>query len=626
MAPKTVEKLITPDISLFHKLGARSRAFPMVVTELIDNSLDSWIELPSSKKKGKKLTIRISASEGKNARFVIEDNAGGMTQDELVQAMTVAKSHKTDNSKLIGNFGFGLKSAAMYVGGQFHIFTLSYKEPGFVNYVKFDKEKFVENGEWKLDFVKMTVSEAEKQQVFFKDGHGTVIDIKNERYRSANKKGIVNRLRRTFAPRIAKDPRLKINFDEYDADMNIILNLGEDKEEKVMAAGPFYTFWNNSVSVAEKEALERFQKVKKNPSDKEAIKFCIKTDYLRGDVKDASKEGAKENSEPSVIPAPIKWMAGITIPGVKTIKPTDIKDPTGKNKSRKVWGRVGILDRGMAHNYEYGFDLIKNGRVIEEFVLDKHLKDYQVGLVASNHNARIVGQLFLDDWETDHQKLSFIKDSKQWEDLAKFVAGQIDELKLLNISSNLQHPGDVLKKSGIVDENSPEVIADTKFETQAPVIQKDFKKALGSSAFKAALKNAESEGIKGTSKKPSGKPEKKAPYHGKGKAAPPKKEEPKHSTSTLTSLIPSIELIRDGEKSDMVTSEFKKESGKSVLKIYLNRDHPFLAGRESNELNPIGEFLAFDAYATFVLSNKENLTHEDFLNFRDTLLREVRRK
>jgi len=93
----------------------------------------------------------------------------------------------------------------------------------------------------------------------------------------------------------------------------------------------------------------------------------------------------------------------------------------------------------------------------------------------------------------------------------------------------------------------------------------------------------------------------------------------------LIRLFLSIELVRDGEKSPMVSYKLKKEQGKPILEISLNRDHPFLSKRESIELKPIGEFLALDTYATFVLSNREDLTHEDFLNFRDTLLRESRK-
>src|SRR4051812_40986722 len=109
---------IPPNITLFGKLGARSRAFPMVVTELVDNSLDSWLEMPEKYKTSISLEVDITVTEGKDAWFTIEDNAGGMTEEELAKALTVAHSEKQANNKLLGSFGFGLKSAAMYIGSQ----------------------------------------------------------------------------------------------------------------------------------------------------------------------------------------------------------------------------------------------------------------------------------------------------------------------------------------------------------------------------------------------------------------------------------------------------------------------------------------------------------------------------
>src|SRR5438874_1749130 len=133
---------IPPDITLFGKLGARSRAFPMVVTELVDNSLDSWLQMPEKQKHGSNLEVNITGTEGKNAWFTIEDNAGGMTEEELAKALTVAHSEKKQNKKLLGSFGFGLKSAAMYIGGKFYIYTCSYKEPKTVWFVEFNREEF----------------------------------------------------------------------------------------------------------------------------------------------------------------------------------------------------------------------------------------------------------------------------------------------------------------------------------------------------------------------------------------------------------------------------------------------------------------------------------------------------
>lgn len=591
------KKAITPDLTLFEKLGARSRAFPMVITELVDNSLDSWILLPENKKKNKKLKIEITASEAKNAWFVIKDNAGGMTEDQLIESMTVAKSQKTGDSRFIGTFGLGLKSAAMYIGGVFHIYSLSWKNPKVVNYVEFDKQKFVKGDKWELDFKSMSVDAAAKLGITFRDGHGTIIQIKNDRYRHANKPGIIRRLRRTFAPRLMKNPRLKTKFPEYNEDLSLFFN-----DEPITAAGTFYEYWNNSVKDVETRynaLLADAKKSKGKPDFHAKMDALKKTDY----IKSITPENEKEKNEPAVIPTKIKWITDI--PGVTLIPEASISDPKKEKSPKKVWGRIGILDRGMAHSNEYGFDLIKNGRVIEEFVLDKNISNRDIGLVASNHNARIVGQLFLDDWDTDHQKLSFLKDSDQWQNLTEYVAKQVKPF--LSVSSDMQHPAEPIRdlfKLGR-DENSPEAIAEKKFSDNIPNMKKGLQKAIRSDNVKDTLNKLEND-----RKKELEKPKKVVPT----KAA---------STSKLLFTKPEIEFLRKGEQGPLVVTKVKHEQSGDILEIGLNRDHPFLKMRESAELNAIGEFLAIDYYASYVLSNKESLTHEDFIKLRDTLLKEL---
>lgn len=563
---------ITPDVSLFGKLGARSRAFPMVVTELVDNSLDSWIALPSKFKKSGHLEVDITAKVGKSAWFIIKDNAGGMNMEQLVSALTVAKSEKTEDSRFIGHFGLGLKSAAMYIGARFRIFTLHYDDPKTVNYVEFDREKFEASGKWELKFESMDVKDAAKLDVVFGDGHGTEIQIRNDRYSPASKGSILNRLSRVFGPRLPKNPKVK-NTDEFPSDMTITFN-----EEKVFAAGPFYEYWNNSAKKVEEAAEDFKRRLKKDKS----VLRDLTTDDIKG-----------EQTEAAIIPTKIRWYE--EIPGI-------LKIPEIKINGKTVHGRVGILDRGMAHQNKYGFDLVKNGRVIEDSVLDKDIRSREIGLVASNHNARIAGQLFLDDWKTDHQKTSFLKDTDDWNKLTEHVAKYTKSL--LAISSNLQNPNKMFRDVE-PDENAPEVIADKKFEEKIPTIEKGVQKAVRSGALKATLTDIEK------TKDASAIQEKK------------RKQEPQESTTTLIHTKPHIKYSRKGEDSAMVTTKVVKERTGNTLEITLNRDHPFLAQRESHELSAIGEFIAVDYFATYVVKSKEQLNHDDFLKLRDELLREL---
>jgi hypothetical protein len=97
---------------------------------------------------------------------------------------------------------------------------------------------------------------------------------------------------------------------------------------------------------------------------------------------------------------------------------------------------------------------------------------------------------------------------------------------------------------------------------------------------------------------------------------------PKESTTSLVHTKPIIKYERKGDNAAMVSMKLVKQKAGNILEISLNRDHPFLEQRESFELSAIGEFLAVDYFATYVLRNKEELNHDDFLKIRDDLLRE----
>jgi hypothetical protein len=379
----------------------------------------------------------------------------------------------------------------------------------------------------------------------------------------------------------------------------------------VFASGPFYTPWGNKVDTVEAKAKElesEFElELAKGPRDRDRFKKIFEkvksTDYIKGE----NKQKEKEKEEAAVIPIKVAWY--VDIPGVKIIDEFLINDPKGKNRPKKAWGRIGILDRGMGHRNEYGFDLIKNGRVIEEFVLDKDLNNRDIGLIASNHNARIVGQLFLDEWETDHQKTSFLKDTEQWQKLTERISKEVKYL--LSVSSNLQNPGELLKQKYNLksDEEVQKTIADKKFKTSIPKIEKGVQKAIRSGSVKSTLNDLE--------KRRKDKP---VPSQKKEKISSPKAG---MSITKLLFTTPDIAVDNMGEDAPLVKTDVKKERSTNILKITLNRDHPFLSDRESAELKVIGEFLSVDYYASYVLQNKQLLTHEDFISLRDTMLKEL---
>ena len=545
---------IPPDITLFGKLGSRSRAFPMVVTELVDNSLDSWIEMPDKYKAGICLEVDITVTEGKDAWFTIEDNAGGMTEQELAKALTVAHSEKLGNKKLLGSFGFGLKSAAMYIGSQFYIYTCSYKDPKNVWFVEFNRSKFEAKGEWEIQIESISHSAAGKAGATFRHKHGTLICIKNEKYRSAHKVGILNRLTRTFGPRLPlKESNRRREEKRYKYDPMVI----RFNDDEVTASGPFYEPY--------KKPTQDF--LGKNPYH----------DHAKG-MQDAA--ALSPNYDVIEIPE-------VTVNG------------------KRVYGRAGIMDRGMGHNNQYGFDLIKNGRVIETNERDKDKDDIRIGLLTSMHNARIVGQLFLDDWETDHQKTEFIKDSQDWLRLGTHVRKVTKPL--ISISFNLQNPQKRKKEEASLQEQ----IADEYLPKLGNIIQH----AVRSEAVKDTLQKLESAEKKTKDEKsPSKKSSPKIPMS----------KEKKLSSTQLLFTKPRALLWNAGKSKPIVSSRVVREGKAMILRVALNLDHLFFQSRESAELKAIGRFLAVDSFAEYMCEEKGLSEHSAFIEIRDSLLTQLK--
>lgn len=546
------EHEITPDISLFGKLGARSRAFPMVVTELIDNSLDSWRLMPASKKGSKELKIHIDAGTGKDAIFEIRDNAGGMTEHELARALKVAHSDKegAESKKLIGSFGFGLKSALMYIGPRFQIYSVSHTDPKTVWHVDFDRTRFEDKKTWSIGIHKLSLSEAAYAEVNFPDKHGTIIRVTNEKYKSASKEGILNRIRSTFAPLLPNTgkvhPRLRPYLNKFEK-MEVWFN-----DDQVFGSGPFFEEY---VPPTPREIAERKAE---SPYDIGAIKKGVQ-DF------------------PAILPSG-----------------AFVEIPRKKVDGKEFWGIAGILDRGMAHNNHYGFDLVKNGRVIEKHVLDRENKYRRVGLMASNHNARIVGMLFFDDsdWKTDHQKTEFLKDSDDWKVVAEHVGKTIKPL--LSISSNFQNPN----KAHQTEEQ------EKKGNELKPVLEalaKDAHKAFRAPALKRALTSID----KSLSSDSSSKP-------------------PTISNTRIQSAKIQYKTSSLGANQNLVQVKNLNSKGAPLLETKVNVDHPLLKGIDTQQNKLVVSFLYFDSLARFICSERKGATLEDFFLIREALFHEIK--
>jgi len=133
---KTKEINILPDRSLMPKIGQTGYSVSQAISELVDNSIDA-------REDGKALVVEIQFDNEKN---MIEISDDGVGMDEETAANSIKLAHSAKKNKL-GEFGLGLKTAAMSLGKKFQILTTQ-KGSDEEYILEFDEEKWLKSGDW----------------------------------------------------------------------------------------------------------------------------------------------------------------------------------------------------------------------------------------------------------------------------------------------------------------------------------------------------------------------------------------------------------------------------------------------------------------------------------------------
>lgn len=138
--PKTREVDITPDVSLFKKVGSQPYRIPDAVAELVDNEIDAAVP-------GEKLTVNVAVRMGKSPYIVVEGNGRGMTPEVAADALRMAHSSKT--AEQIGEFGLGMKAACSNLGKQFELVTCT-ADADSATRVFYDEDEFLKTATWTI--------------------------------------------------------------------------------------------------------------------------------------------------------------------------------------------------------------------------------------------------------------------------------------------------------------------------------------------------------------------------------------------------------------------------------------------------------------------------------------------
>jgi len=154
------------------------------IGELIDNSVDSYLQHKEKLPKG--IDIRISY-DGKGAKktLIIQDNAYGMDEEGIESAVQITRRHGSNYySGGIGKYGLGLKKSATSLGDKWSVVTRN-KESDTKYTVKVDVFKLYEN-----DATEVEILDSKS-----KTKHGTRIEIELRNYmRGALEKNVKNHI------------------------------------------------------------------------------------------------------------------------------------------------------------------------------------------------------------------------------------------------------------------------------------------------------------------------------------------------------------------------------------------------------------------------------------------------
>ena len=197
MEPTKVEKIdITPDKSIYHKIGEANYSISDAVAELVDNSIDAANE------EGVEVYVIL---DKRGEKIIIEDNGRGMNKESAAKSLVLAHSKKHD---ALGEFGLGLKSACSSLGARFTISTTEFQSSDrFI--LSYDKAEFLKSENWN-DYP-MEIVQAPLEL------HGTTIEITKLRIKLYD--ALVTRLKDDLSKR----------YGPYILHNNVVIKVGLGK-------------------------------------------------------------------------------------------------------------------------------------------------------------------------------------------------------------------------------------------------------------------------------------------------------------------------------------------------------------------------------------------------------------
>ncbi|MDA8905212.1 ATP-binding protein [Candidatus Thioglobus sp.] len=383
---------LTPSPRVLRMLGEIDFKAWQCLCEIIDNSIDSYSsesfkELKVTPKIKVKLPTNTATTLKESDMLEIEDNAEGMTIEELNKNLKAGYSSNGPSDKM-GLFGMGFNIATARLGTKTIIITTTKSSSEFIK-VTIDFQEMEKLGHF-LAPVERIAKKADQM-----NDHGTIVGI--TQLRTEHVKPLYRR------------------------------------KKQVEVLGKIY-----GRLLSEKDI-----KIEYSGHNCKPIKHCTWSEYRNGQNKNGSVP-AKINIDESLGEMKFCSTCWIWIDNSELICPSCEDHSSVKKRERRIKGWVGI--QRYFDKKHFGIDFIRNGRVIEELDksffdwLDPNTEEEELEYPVDGHGGlgRIVGELEIDFVKVTHQKDAFDKNTQDWRDVRLFIRG--DSPIRPNIAKNLGYP------------------------------------------------------------------------------------------------------------------------------------------------------------------------------------------
>jgi hypothetical protein len=369
---------LTPDPRVLRMLGEINLQQWRCVAELVDNSIDGFInaERAGNLIADAEVLISLPKADTATARITVRDNGPGMSGDTLEHAV---KAGWTGNGPLesLGLFGMGFNIATARLGLVTEVWTSRVGDPVEVG-VRIDFDELQAQKTFKVP--RHTRAKADHTS------HGTEIIISKLKpdqrawfARAVNTSSVRRELARAYSPLLSPETgqakfRLEVNGNTVQARRHCT--------------------WNGDRSVESPSgtvhAMERFN-VALPPR-----RYCT--------------------------------ACMVTIPDDTAGCPTGNASCNVVSVERRIRGWVGI--QRYLHETEFGLDFIRNGRKIE--LANRDLFEWREGdgseieypIDDPRKRGRFVGEIHIDHCRVSYTKNRFERDDPAWEEMVRVVRGE----------------------------------------------------------------------------------------------------------------------------------------------------------------------------------------------------------